>query len=247
MPDPTPQFGTAEYAGVPGTELCQFCHQQIGIRYYRINSAMACPGCAARAQFELPKDSHSRYLRGLMFGIGAAALGLILYATFEIVTGWIIGYVSLAVGYIVGKGIKLGSRGAGGRKYQITAVVLTYAAVSLAAVPVFISYARSHRNLQNQQQVQQQQTSSESAQAQPSSPAPQSSTRPRMSFAEALLRLGLIGLASPFFYLAENPVGGLIGLVILAVGIRIAWRLCAGTEMEIYGPFENAAKAAFSS
>jgi hypothetical protein len=45
-------------------------------------------------------------------------------------------------------------------KYQITAVVLTYAAVSLAAVPVIISYARSHRDPQNHQQVQQQQANS---------------------------------------------------------------------------------------
>jgi hypothetical protein len=247
MSTPPPQFGTAEYVGVLGTELCQFCHQQIGTRYYRINNAMACPGCAERLQFELPKDSHSRYVRGLIFGIGAAVLGLILYATFEIVTGWIIGYVSLAVGYIVGKGINLGSRGAGGRKYQITAVVLTYAAVSLAAVPVIISYARSHRTQQSHREVQQQQTNSDSVEAQPSSEAPGSSRRPAMSFTEALLRLSLIGLASPFFELAENPVGGLIGLVILAVGIRIAWRLCAGTETQIYGPFENAVKAASSS
>jgi hypothetical protein len=246
MSTPPPQFGIAEYAGVLGTELCQFCHQQIGTRYYRINNAMACPGCAERVQFELPKDSHSRYVRGLIFGIGAAVLGLILYATFEIVTGWIIGYVSLAVGYIVGKGINLGSRGAGGRKYQITAVVLTYAAVSLAAVPVIISYARSHRNLSHPQ-VQQQQTNTASVQAQPSSEAAGSARRPSMSFTEALLRLSLIGLASPFLELAENPVGGLIGLVILAVGIRIAWRLCAGTETEIHGPFENAVKAASSS
>jgi hypothetical protein len=247
MSTPPPQFGIAEYAGVPGTELCQFCHQQIGTRYYRINNAMACPGCAERAQFELPKDSHSRYVRGLIFGIGAAVLGLILYATFEIVTGWIIGYVSLAVGYIVGKGINLGSRGAGGRKYQITAVVLTYAAVSLAAVPVIISYARSHRDPQNHQQVQQQQANSGSVQTQPSSEAAGSSRRPSMSLTEALLRLSLIGLASPFLELAENPVGGLIGLVILAVGIRIAWRLCAGTETQIHGPFENAVKAASTS
>jgi hypothetical protein len=96
----SPQFGTAEYANVAGTEMCHFCHQPISRRYYRINDAMACPGCAERAQLEVPKDGSSRYVRGLLFGIGGAILGLILYATFEIVTGWIIGYVSLAVGYM---------------------------------------------------------------------------------------------------------------------------------------------------
>jgi len=202
---PTPQFGTAEFAGVAGTEHCQFCHQPISRRYYRVNSAMACAACGERAQHELPKDSHALFIRGLIFGIGAAILGLILYATFEIATGLIIGYVSLAVGYIVGKGIKMGSQGAGGRKYQITAAVLTYAAVSLAIVPVLISQSMKMPN------------------------APQVSLR----------QLAFYGLASPVLQL-QDPFHGLIGLVILFIGIRIAWKLAAGTETQIFGPFESA-------
>jgi len=206
MPNlPTPQFGTAEFAGVPGTEHCQFCHQPISRRYYRVNSAMACAACGERAQHELPKDSHALFIRGLIFGIGAAILGLILYATFEIATGLIIGYVSLAVGYLVGKGIKMGSQGAGGRKYQITAATLTYAAVSLAIVPVLISQSMKMPN------------------------APQVS----------LGKLAFYGLASPILQL-QDPFHGLIGLVILFVGIRIAWKLAAGTETQIFGPFESA-------
>jgi hypothetical protein len=46
----------------------------------------------------------------------------------------------------------------------------------------------------------------------------------------------LIGLASPFLAL-ENPVGGAIGLVILFVGMNIAWKLTAGPKIEILGPF----------
>lgn len=251
MSDPslgsTPQFGTAEYAGVPDSERCQFCHQQIGTRYYRVNNAMACAGCAEQARFSLPSDSGSKYMRGLLFGIGGAILGLIIYATFEIATGWIIGYVSLAVGYIVGKAIKMGSRGAGGRKYQITAAALTYAAVSLAAVPVAISmYSKTHVSTPVQH-VQQQPDDRGSLDEQgQSETSHQANPSGKMGFAEALLQLVFLGLASPFLELTADPFSGLIGLVILAVGIRIAWRLCAGSELEIYGPFENA-KAASAS
>jgi O-antigen/teichoic acid export membrane protein len=64
---------------------------------------------------------------------------LILYSTFSILTG--IGLVtSLAVGWLVGTAIKKGSNGVGGRRYQIAAVALTYAAVSLSAIPIGISY-----------------------------------------------------------------------------------------------------------
>jgi hypothetical protein len=239
----TPQFGTAEYAGVPGTELCQFCHQGIGSRYYRVNDAMACAGCAERVRFELPKDTHSRFVRGLLFGIGGAIVGLILYATFEIVTGLIIGYVSLAVGYIVAKAIKMGSRGSGGKKYQIAAVVLTYAAVSLAAVPVALSvFAKQHGTRQTQSAPPS--ATQDGQQGESEQPA---SSGARMGFGEALVRLGLLGLASPFLELASDGFHGLIGLIILGVGLKIAWRITAGSEVEIYGPFENAVAASASS
>jgi len=234
--NPTPQFGTAEYVGSPGADHCQFCHQPIGRRYYRVNSAMACAACGERAQHELPKDSHALFIRGLIFAIGAAILGLILYATFEIATGLIIGYVSLAVGYIVGKGIKMGSQGAGGRKYQITAAVLTYAAVSLAAVPVAISqYTKMHKS----HPVAVQQPGDAGSDQQTAEQPTEQPRTPRMGWGAALLQLAMMGLASPFLEL-QDPFHGLIGLVILFIGIRIAWKLAAGTETQIFGPFESA-------
>ncbi len=84
-------------------------------------------------------DSHSAFVRGTSFGVAGAILGLALYVGFALATGWIVGFVSLAVGYIVGKAIMFGSGGVGGRRYQVAAVLLTYIAVSMAAVPIAIS------------------------------------------------------------------------------------------------------------
>jgi hypothetical protein len=50
--------------------------------------------------------------------------------------------------------------------------------------------------------------------------------------------LVLIGLASPFLEL-QDPLHGMIGLVILFVGIRIAWQLAQGTSIQILGPFKS--------
>jgi hypothetical protein len=57
-------------------------------------------------------------------------------------------------------------------------------------------------------------------------------------------KLALFGLASPFLELAGNPFGGLIGLVILFVGIRIAVRLTARRPAEVFGPFDASVKEA---
>jgi hypothetical protein len=68
-----------------------------------------------------------------------------------------------------------------------------------------------------------------------SSPA-QPGSKSDTNLGVALLGLAFIGLASPFLEL-QDPIHGIIGLVILFVGIRIAWQLTAGPKVDILGPF----------
>lgn len=292
--DATPQFTKAEYLGEPTVDHCASCSQPIAGVYYRVNDATTCPACAVRARTVLHKQSHATYLRALLFGCGGAVLGLILYSAFGIITGLVIGYLSLAVGYIVGKAMMMGSRGVGGRRYQVTAVILTYAAVSLSAVPIGISTYVKQRNARQQKVAEQKQAASEqrskldeeqkqfgqefgqqytapipkssldakhksSSQARttepPQSPAaepPQASALPpqappvparRPNIGAALGYFLMIGLASPFLEF-QSPLSGLIGLIILLVGIQIAWRITAAKEPEISGPFRSTAPPA---
>ncbi len=231
--DSTPQFSTAEYAG-SAPDHCSFCKQMIADQYYRVNGAMACGSCADRAQRELPAESPATYARACLFGVVAAIAGLILYAAVGIITGWIIGFVSLAVGYLVGKAMMKGSNGMGGRRYQITAVVLTYAAVSMAAIPIWISaYAKQQKEKPAQVQQQQQPQNQEAA-------APESREQAPKSLGAAIGYLALLGLASPLLDLYYDPFHGLIGLVILFVGVQIAWKITAGSpRVEVSGPFDN--------
>jgi hypothetical protein len=234
----TPQFGTAEYLGSPGADRCHFCQQPIAGSYYRLNGAMACRGCAEKAQSELPRESHADYMRALLFGIGAAIAGLILYAAFEIMTGIIIGYISLAVGWMVGKAMMKGSNGHGGRRYQITAALLTYAAVSMAAIPIWIHYAGEQRHAQRTSQ-QQQLTDEARQQNQDSGQQPESTpAKPAMDRGKAFLQLAFLGLASPFLELSDF-FHGAIGLFILFIGIRIAWQTTQERLPAIDGPFQS--------
>jgi hypothetical protein len=169
-------------------------------------------------------DSHASFVRGVLFGVGGAILGLGIYVAFALATGWMVGYISLAVGYLVGKAIVLGSGGVGGRRYQVAAVLLTYMAVSLAAVPIAISIHMKQRSAEQHAQV----SGSAAVDA------------PKMNPAKAIGVLVLIGLASPFLGLA-NPAHGIIGLIILFVGIRIAWKITAGRQVSIKGPLSDGA------
>jgi predicted lipid-binding transport protein (Tim44 family) len=247
LTNPAPQFSTAEFQG--GPDRCQICGQTLGSTYYRVGTNQSCPACAEKAKFEAPKDTHAAFVRGLMFGIGGAILGLIAYSTFTIITGIIIGYLSLLVGWLVAKGIMKGSSGIGGRRYQITAVLLTYAAVSMSAIPIGISFYVKEQSAKKSHLVQHatgspsKSAASEDApneeSAAPGSASGQNATA-RTSFGAALGSLLLAGLASPFLAM-QDPFHGLIGLVILAVGIRIAWQNTAGKPVNILGPFNRSA------
>jgi hypothetical protein len=231
-----PQFSTAEYAHIPGTERCRICGNAIAGEYFRVNSQMACGKCAGEAREGQPTDSHAAFARGLLLGGAAGVLGLILYATVVIVTGWSIGYLALAVGWLVAKGIMKGSNGMGGRRYQVVAVLLTYASISLAAVPVWISLSMKQKD-HPQAQTQRANEATDAAPAADDTAGTQSAApKAKPTLVKVLVQLFFIGLASPFLEL-RDPASGALGLVILFVGLSIAFRMTAAKPLEVDGPY----------
>lgn len=243
--NPTPQFATADYSG--SGDVCKSCHQAISGAYYRINGSLACERCTTQLQTQLPKDNHASFVRALMFGIGAAILGLIGYAAFSIITGIQIGYISLAVGWLIGKAMRTGSRGIGGLRYQIAATLFTYAAVSMAAIPIYLSQVNKLKATKPPQAQTAPATpgastgDSESDESASSSGtvAATAHPKPRINPFVAIGLLALLGLASPFLEL-QDPFHGVIGLIILFVGIRFAWQQTGAPKIDIVGPFQAA-------
>src|SRR5580692_4348908 len=204
MPDsfnsPTPQFGTAEYASQPAGDRCKVCQQPMGGTYYRVNMSRVCPSCAQNMKSAITLDNHSAYVRALAYGIGAAAAGLIGYALIAILLqGWVISYMSIGVGWMVGTAMMKGSNGIGGRRYQIAAAVLTYAAVSMAAIPIWIHFApdrHQQKQIQDQRFEEEEHKFGNNAEQQPEAqPAPRTQ-KPRISFGTWLGTVVLVGLGS---------------------------------------------------
>jgi hypothetical protein len=263
LPLPPPESANPAPPVSSTKERCVACDQPVAYWYFRVNGAMHCTLCAQNARNARPKDSSSVYSRALLFGSIAALAGFVFYAAFGIITGWVMTYTSFAVGYLVGKMMMVGSRGIGGRRYQVAAVLLTYAAVSMSAVPIAIVYQVKRSNaIQEQQkavnladdqrQLEQEfgsgttkpippRTAPGQQKPDPSRTAPRNPAvrpRPKMNPAAAIAYLVILGLASPILELV-NPIPGVIGLVILMVGIIIAWRLTAAKTFEIVGPFRS--------
>lgn len=243
----SPQFDKADFGGQQPKQgdVCHKCHQAIVGTYYRANGAMTCASCANILQHDILNQPTGRFGRALLFGAAGALLGIVLYSAVGIITGLEIGYVSLAVGFIVAKAVLKGSGGIGGRKYQIAAVLLTYFAVSLSAIPISMHLMREKENgpagAAQPAPVKDATASAPTTELQdkPDATADKASTqadsKPMTFFAAIGILVG-IGLASPFLGLAE-PVSGAIGLVILFVGMNIAWRMTAGTKQLVDGPY----------
>lgn len=71
-------------------------------------------------------------MRAIAFGLGGAAVGALLYAGFIYLTHFEIGYLSIVVAYLIAKAMMAGSKGEGGRPYQISAMALTCFSVAAA-------------------------------------------------------------------------------------------------------------------
>lgn len=69
----------------------------------------------------------------LMYGVAAAIVGAAAYAAIAM-TGFMVSIVSIGIGYIVARAMMTATRGFGGRKYQIAAVVLTYLSCTLGSL-----------------------------------------------------------------------------------------------------------------
>lgn len=235
---PTLSFDRARYAGdPPPPDSCAFCHRGLESEYFRVNGHMACSTCARQAQRLVPPDSHKAFSRAVLFGVGAAIVGCIGYALFEILTGIMMGWIALIVGLFVGRAMKIGSRGLGGRRYQITAALLTYAAVAVAFVPVALHEMSvkqdAHKAAVQQAQADHPYPGDSGAPSQPSS-------RPAPGFGGFLLGvlmlLGL-GLISPLLAFTASIPSALLNLFIIFIGVQMAWRHMASPPANVEGPF----------
>ena len=137
----------------------------------------------------------SYFGKSLLFGTVAAIAGALGYGLIGL-SGWMVAIVAIGVGWLVAKAIMTGSQGIGGRKYQITAILLTYFACSTGDLLDYIWLGHADFAAHHAIYV--------------------------AIFSAITVLLG------PFLALS-NPFNGALGLIILWVGMRTAWRLAAGS------------------
>jgi hypothetical protein len=124
------QFDKVDLVAPAEARSCRICKLPIAGEYFQIGQAIICGRCATAISGS--KEGRGMFLRALLFGVGAALLGTIVW--FAIVQAikqeW--GLMAIGVGLLVGTAVKRGGRGLGGWRYQALAMVLTYASIICA-------------------------------------------------------------------------------------------------------------------
>ena len=228
------QFQKAEYADP--RRKCVMCATVIEHSYFQLSGQTICPACAERAGARLSRPANSTVMRGLLYGAGAALACSICYAIITMATGMELAIAAIAVGYLIGRAVRIGSNGLGGRRCQIIAVVLTYLSITTAYIPLLIKGMREQVNTQAGATA----GAGKSQQETPKQPEPQTKEVAKVPSAAGLV-LGVavllgIALISPFLGLMEG-VGGILGLAIISFGLLQAWRQTARPPHVLAGPF----------
>jgi hypothetical protein len=208
------QFDKAEYgdAAADAPTVCAACQNALTGDYFHVNGLPFCASCKAGVELALGgRPGPGGFVRAVIGGIGGGIAGALLYYLVRSVTGYEIGIIAIAVGFLVGRGVRWGTGGRGGALYQALEIGLTYLAIVSTYVPLVIKGL------------------GEAATTAPPAVPP-------VSLAGALIGVALLFvliLALPFLGGFEN----ILGLVIIGIGVYEAWKINKRVPLTISGPF----------
>jgi hypothetical protein len=248
------QFNTAEGAeqGTVGSQSCAVCGQPISSRYFALGDQMVCPTCCEQLTAPPGGTKLGRVLKASAFGLVAGLAGAAIWFAIRRAANLQIGLVAILVGFMVGKAVRIGSGGQGGRGYQVLAVAITYCCISANYMPDIVEavFEKVHEERaqvaadKGQAAVDQNAAPAEDANALPkgdANPAPRDFNPGQALVAVALALVLIFGLALALPFMgAMSP----IGLLIIAFALWEAWKFNAHQPLPISGPYELAPDAA---
>jgi hypothetical protein len=233
---PSLQFDRAEFTSAPASSvMCASCNQSIIQSYHEAGGKTICSSCREAITSASESGGAGRFLRALAVGFGAAIVGSIVWWGVRKVTGYEIGLISIGIGIGVGRAVRWGGGNRGGWKYQLLAVLLTYASIAGNYMPDVITEIAKGVDAKDSGTI----TATAPATAGKTTPVKASAATGSVEFGTLLLGLGAIFLmaaASPFL----AGAGNIIGLLIIAFGLWEAWKTNRRIDLVINGPYSVA-------
>jgi hypothetical protein len=233
VPSDVPSFDVVDAITPVGTAPCAECRGPIVDTYFETDAGVICEACHTRLTGELAnRTPGGQFSRALGFGAAAALAGAAIYFGALAAIGREISLVILLVGFLVGKSVRLGARGRGGRRMQWLAIGLTYLAIASTYLP-FVLKGFSRGSTAPVTTLPTPATTGDAFLVVGASPAP---TPPRSSLGAAAVDLGallLLALAAPVLEGANH----LSVLLVFVLALVTAWRMNRRTTLTMTGPY----------
>jgi hypothetical protein len=231
-------FERATYTQPEAGPPCASCNGPLADEYWEFSSRPICGNCKGQIAAVLDASrSRATFVRAILFGGATAFACGIAYAIYAHHYGpW--GLITVGIAFVIAKVLRKTSGGAGGRRYQVLAVTLTYLASAMGYAPAVLAGFKSSTEAA---------PAKTSGTAAPTTAAPATApVEPGDSEGPGTLRLlataGIIlayMLAAPFLAATEAP----IGLLIIGFGLWEAWKLTGGVPLVLGGPYRRTAVA----
>jgi hypothetical protein len=229
-----------------GPLVCHVCQRHLYDVYFEVDAQPSCEMCRYELESERSRGSGpGRFARALLAGGFAGLVGAGLYYAVLALTGYEVGLVAIVVGFLVGFGVRWGSRGHGGWPYQVLAVAITYVAIVSTYVPFIFEEIQE----MNATEVAAESTPGVVAEAALEVP-PDAGAVPasggesasleleeEITPGQAMVALALFGV----FVLAIPFLGGfqnILGILIIGFGLYQAWKINQRQPLVIEGPFQ---------
>jgi hypothetical protein len=179
-------------------------------------------------------------------GLGAGLLGALIWLAVRRIAHLEIGLIALLVGYMVGKAVRKGSGGRGGRGYQVLAVVLTYCCIAAnympdvlealmhrTATPSSKTAAHSGKNAKGDAGSSKTNAVDHTGSASDDAPRANSGAAKVIGSLALLIVVFKVSLIVPFLGGSKNA----IGLLIIGFALWEAWKFNARRRLPITGPY----------
>ena len=215
---------------------CSVCGLPMSDAYYTRDDAFVCPSCEGPTRAAGPPGSaFSRMSGAVAAGLIASVVASALWMIVTELTGWEIGLIAIAVGWIVGIAVAMGSRGVGGLPYQFLAVFLTYTAIVMTYVPMLLhEFEGGFDQADAETEIHQGIEDGESTAASAASEEASEEAKVFATRATQWIFAIAIAFAVPFLSGFEN----IIGILIIGFGLYQAWTMTAKREVVWAGPFQ---------
>lgn len=236
-------FDRAESASGTGSATatqCANCGKPVGATYHTVNGQPICSSCRALLETAAaPVRSPATLVKAIVYGIGAAVVGAIIYYVVMRYLNLEIGLVAILTGWMVGKAMSKSTAGRGGRLLQVSAALLTYVSVAMAYFPFAMQQAASGSGDLTIAPADSAATAAApTPEDLPAAPGESSSAASGdMNPLIALLLLAGFAFILPILVIIGSMPGGLISAAIIGFGMMQAWQLTGAPTLVFEGPF----------